>query len=58
MKNKLGIDTIIILIAIIVVALLLIIALTNRVEDIDGSSEEVGGLSQALKQANDIDLFK
>lgn len=60
MKNKLGLSTIFILIAIVVTAILLIIALANKgekVEDI-GESTQGGALSQAIEQANDIELFK
>ena len=61
MKNKLGIDTIIILIAIIVVALLLIVVLANKGEeipDVDVGTTSQSSVPNALKQANDAELLK
>ena len=63
MKNKIGIDTIIILVSIVVVAILLIIALANKGEQIDGkggegSSTSQTSMSQAVQQANDADILK
>ncbi len=52
MKEKLGVDTILILIAIIITALFLILALLNKGE-YNGDGTSVGGaISQAIQQAN------
>ena len=59
MKNKLGVDTIIILVAVIVVALLLIIVLANKgeeIEEVEGA--KTSGLSQAIQKANDPEILK
>ena len=59
MKEKVGLDTILIVIAIIITALLLIFALANKgekVEDENGGGQSA--LSQAIEQANDTELFK
>jgi len=52
MKERLGVDTILILIAIIITALFLILALLNKGE-YNGDGTSVGGaISQAIQQAN------
>ncbi len=57
MKNKLGLDTILILVAVIVTAIFLILALANKGEYIDDGTEQPSEMSQAIQQANDPALF-
>ena len=58
MKEKLGLDTILILVAIIVVAIFLIIALVNKGEYVDdGSYTATIDLPKTVQQANDAELL-
>ena len=59
MKDKLGLDTILILIAIIIVAFFLILAIAGKGKNSLINGNEVSSdLSSMVKKANDADLLK
>ena len=58
MKNKLGLDTILILIAIIIVALFLVIALINKGEYVEENVASTNSGTGIIQQASNADLLK
>ena len=57
MKNKLGLDTILILVAIIIVAILLILALANKGEYVEENATGASNAGSTFDQLTDKDVF-